>query len=164
MWHHLRARIDNVRLRVLLPNIQEHQTVDILRGLPEGSRLSPTLFGIFVADLIHASELQTQFPHDVKKLQTSLNLSLARAFHVYGDHTALLADTGVPPLSLVQYTHLAQLHFWLTKTHPCCYFIQKFYQVTSPQQPPPTPPPSTTTFRTHFTNSTLTPSWTLSHT
>ena len=38
MWHHLRARIDNIRLRVLHPNIQEHQTVDILRGLPEGSR------------------------------------------------------------------------------------------------------------------------------
>ena len=53
---------------------------------------------------------------DVKKLQNSLNLSLARALHVYGDHTALLADTGVPPLSLVQYTHLAQLHFRLTKT------------------------------------------------
>ena len=28
---------------------------------------------------------------DVKKLQTSLNLSLARALYVYGDHTALLA-------------------------------------------------------------------------
>ena len=53
---------------------------------------------------------------DVKKLQTSLNLSLARTLHVYGDHTALLADTGVPPLTLIQYTHLAQLHFRLTKT------------------------------------------------
>jgi len=63
MWHHLRARIDNIRLQVLHPNIQEHQPVDILRGLPDGSRLSPTLFGIFVADLIH--DLQTQFPHAV---------------------------------------------------------------------------------------------------
>jgi len=35
---------------------------------------------------------------DVAKLQTSLNLSLARALHAYGDHTALLVDTGVPPL------------------------------------------------------------------
>jgi len=25
-------------------------------------------------------------------------------------------DTGVPPLTLIQYTHLAQLHFWVTKT------------------------------------------------
>ena len=54
---------------------------------------------------------------DVTKLQTSLNLSLARALHVYGDHTALLADAGVPPLYLIQYTHLAQFHFRLTKTN-----------------------------------------------
>jgi len=59
-----------------------------------------------------------QSPTDVAKLQTSLNLFLARALHVYGDHTALLADTGVPPLTLIQYTHLAQLHFRLTKTRP----------------------------------------------
>jgi len=70
MWHHLRARIDNIRLRVLHPHIQEHQTVNILRGLPEGSRLSPTLFGIFVADLIH--ELQTKFPHAIINLAPGL--------------------------------------------------------------------------------------------
>jgi len=70
MWHHLCARIDNLRLRVLHPNIQEHQTVDILRGLPECSRLSPTLFGIFVSDLIH--ELQTKFPHAVINLAPGL--------------------------------------------------------------------------------------------
>jgi len=70
MWHHLRARIDNIRLGVLHPNIQEHQTVDILRGLPAGSRLSPTLFGIFVADLIH--ELQTKFNHAVINLAPGL--------------------------------------------------------------------------------------------
>jgi len=61
MWHRHCARINNIRLRVLRPNIQEHQNVDILRELHEGSRLSPTLFGIFVADLIH--ELYTKFPH-----------------------------------------------------------------------------------------------------
>jgi len=55
---------------------------------------------------------------DVAKLQTGLNFSLAHALHVYGDHTALLADTVVPPFNLIQYTHLAQLHFRLTKTQP----------------------------------------------
>jgi len=38
-----------------------------------------------------------------KKLQSGLNLSLARALHVYGDHTTLLADAGIPPLTLTHY-------------------------------------------------------------
>jgi len=66
LWHHLRTRVDAVWLRVVYPNIREHQTVDILRRLPEGSRLSPTLFSIFVADLIH--ELQNKFPHAAMNL------------------------------------------------------------------------------------------------
>ena len=69
MWHHLRARYHAVSLRVLHPGINEIQTVHILRGLLEGSRLSPTLFGIFVADLVR--ELSSKFPHVV--LNTSYN-------------------------------------------------------------------------------------------
>jgi len=53
MWHHFRARFDKIKLRVLHPGISAHHTADILRGLPAGSRLSPTLFGIFVAVLVH---------------------------------------------------------------------------------------------------------------
>jgi len=60
MWHHLRARFDKIKLRVLHPGISARHSVDILRGLPEGSRLSPTLFGILVADLVH--ELRAKFP------------------------------------------------------------------------------------------------------
>jgi len=55
---------------------------------------------------------------DITKLQTSLNLSLARVLHVYGDHTGLLADTRIPPLQLTRYVHLAQLNFRLTITRP----------------------------------------------
>jgi len=56
---------------------------------------------------------------DVKKLQTSLNLSLARALHVHGDHTALPAETGVPPLTLIQYTHHKTLiEMWITCLDP----------------------------------------------
>jgi len=60
MWHHLQAKFDKIKLRVFHPGISARHTVDILRGLPEGSRLSPTLFGIFVADLVH--ELRAKFP------------------------------------------------------------------------------------------------------
>jgi len=51
-------------------------------------------------------------------MQTSLYLSLARVLHVNGDRTALLADTGTPPLKLTKYVHLAQLYFRLTITKP----------------------------------------------
>ena len=80
-----------------------------------------------------------QSTSNVTKLQTSLNLSLARALNVYGDHTALLADTGVPPLNLIQYTHLTQLHFRLTKTHSDTLPATLFKTFNKPlaQQPPP---------------------------
>jgi len=53
MCHHLRVRFDKIKLRVLHPGISAHHTVDIIRGLPEGSRLNQTLLGIFVADVVH---------------------------------------------------------------------------------------------------------------
>ena len=41
---------------------------------------------------------------DVEKMQMSFNRSIVRALHVYEDHTVLLADTVIPPFTLVQYT------------------------------------------------------------
>jgi len=61
MWKHLRERCQVVKVHVLHPRILKNSSVDILRVVPEGSRLSPFLFGIFVADLIH--ELQENFPN-----------------------------------------------------------------------------------------------------
>ena len=63
MWKHLRERFHIVMVRVLCPRVSNSKSssVDILRGVPAGSRLSPTLFGIFVADLIH--DLKVQFPN-----------------------------------------------------------------------------------------------------
>jgi len=69
MWHHLRARFDKIKLRVLHPGISARHTVDILRGLPEGSHLRPSLFGIFVADLVH--ELRAKFPQRLFTLDTN---------------------------------------------------------------------------------------------
>ena len=66
MWYYLRAGFDKLKLRVLHPGIPTYYTVDILRGLPEGSRLSPTLFGIFVADLVH--ELRAKFTQQLSTL------------------------------------------------------------------------------------------------
>jgi len=63
MWKPLRQRFHIVKVRVLDPQISKSSSVDILRGVPEGSRLSPTLFWIFVADLMH--EFKVQFPNAI---------------------------------------------------------------------------------------------------
>jgi len=60
-WKHLRERFHIVKVRVFHPWIPQSSSVDMLREVPEGSRLSPTLFGIFVAALIH--QLKVQFPN-----------------------------------------------------------------------------------------------------
>ena len=61
MWKHLRVRFWSAYVRVLHPGIPAHERVEVLPGLPEGSKLSPILFGIFMADLVH--ELQRKFPN-----------------------------------------------------------------------------------------------------
>ena len=48
-----------MRIQVLNAIIEEGDEVDILRGLHELRRLSPTLFGICAAELIH--EVRTKF-------------------------------------------------------------------------------------------------------
>jgi len=54
----------------------------------------------------------------VKTLQASLNKSLSTTMHVYGHPTALLSDTGNPPLYITQNLHLAQLRFRLYSSPP----------------------------------------------
>ena len=60
MWELLKENSRKMRIRVLHPLITARNEVEVLRGLPEGSRLSPTLFAIFAADLIR--EQQVKFP------------------------------------------------------------------------------------------------------
>jgi hypothetical protein len=50
-----------VQVRVLHPLLGPERYTPALRGLPERSRLSPTLFGIFMAVLLRL--LQKEFPH-----------------------------------------------------------------------------------------------------
>jgi len=61
MWKHPRERFQIVEVRELHPRISKNSSVAILRGVPEGSRLNPTPFGIFVEDLIH--ELREKIPN-----------------------------------------------------------------------------------------------------
>jgi len=58
-WHLLKENFRGVRVRVVHTLIDQNDEVDILPGLPEGSRLSPTLCSICVAELI--LELRAKF-------------------------------------------------------------------------------------------------------
>jgi hypothetical protein len=78
-----------VRIRILHSLIAEDDEVEILKGLQEGSRLSPTLFGIFAAELIR--ELQVEFPHlRLPDITDKVELNWIGVF-LYVDDLALIA-------------------------------------------------------------------------
>ena len=93
-----------------------------LRYDKNSSQLTPTQnLGLWKSIVLPHFLQNLRYIHSdthIKKMQTILNLSLARVLHVYGNHTGLLTDTGIPPLQLTRYVHLAQLHFRLTITRP----------------------------------------------
>jgi len=151
MWHHLRARFHKIKLKVLHPGISTRHTVDILRGLPEGSSLSPTLFGIFVADLVH--ELRTKFPHAVIHLGHSPpnphNLRPGPTTHIwiggllYVDDLALLS---ICPRELQSMIHACQP--WSIQINTEKTKIMAFFETLAilrargdQHQPSPTMPP-----------------------
>jgi len=148
MWMHLRERFQVVKVHVLHPRISKNSSVAILRGVPEVSRLSPSLFGIFVADLIH--ELKEKFPNatiahngglrlivgilyvddlclistDAHELQMMINTCKTwcekARMQLNADKT-LLAETGIPPLYITQNLQLAQLRFRLHSSPPATF-------------------------------------------
>ena len=66
----------------------------------------------------------------VQTLQASLNTSLSTTLHVYGHPTALLVDTGIPPLYIIQNLQLAQLRFRLFSSPLATiqYFLWQLWQ------------------------------------
>ena len=61
VWRLLTSTYHLLQVRVLHPLLGPDRFTPILRGLLEGSRLSPTPFGIFMAELLRT--LQKEFPH-----------------------------------------------------------------------------------------------------
>ena len=89
----------SVRVRVLHALIEQNDEVDIFRGLPEGSRLSPALFGICVAEII--LELQAKFPLLQFPQITSIDdLNWIGAF-LYVDDMVLIARSPVQLQSMI---------------------------------------------------------------
>jgi len=58
-----------MRLCKIHQRIPTTSSVNILHEVPEGSRLSPTLFGIFVAGLIHEEDEGIGIASDVVKVK-----------------------------------------------------------------------------------------------
>jgi hypothetical protein len=50
----------------------------------------------------------------VAELQVALTRSLETCLHVYGEKTAILAKTGIPPLHYTQHAQLAQFRYRLS--------------------------------------------------
>jgi hypothetical protein len=99
IWQLLKENSRSVRVRVLHALIDPTDEVEILRGLPEGSRLSPTLFGICVAELI--LELRAKFPHLVFPEITSIDdLNWIGAF-LYVDDMVLIARSPAQLQSMI---------------------------------------------------------------
>ena len=61
VWRLLTSTYHLVQVRVLHPLLGPNRFTPIQRGLPEGSRLSPILFGIFMSELLR--QLEKDFPH-----------------------------------------------------------------------------------------------------
>ena len=61
--------------------------------------------------------LHLRYIHDealVSELQVALTRSLETCLHVYGEKTAILAETGIPPLHYTQQAQLAQFRYRLS--------------------------------------------------
>jgi len=87
--HLLKGNSRSARVRILHALVVQKDEVEILRGLPEGSRLSTTLFGICVTELI--LELLTKFPLlDLPELTSIDDLDWIGAF-LYVDDIVLIA-------------------------------------------------------------------------
>ena len=80
-------------MRVLRELIDQNNEVDILRDLPEGNQLSPTLFGTCVPELI--LELRTKFPLLQFPQITSIdNLNWIGAFLYVDDMVLIVRSPG----------------------------------------------------------------------
>ena len=57
---HLRALHHSVKIRVLHGYNPRDKFAELLKGLTEGGRLSPLLWGLYISTLVHS--LQARFP------------------------------------------------------------------------------------------------------
>ena len=69
-------------------------------------------FLLYLRYISAASQVQTL------QARATINRSLSTTLHVYGHPTALLADTGIPPLYIAQNLQLAQFRFRLHSSPP----------------------------------------------
>ena len=85
---------------------------------PSCAQCPTKLLNIWKACVLSHFLLYIRYIHSetqVTKLQAHLNRSLSTTLHVYGHATALLAETGIPPLHITQKLQLAQLRYRLKK-------------------------------------------------
>ena len=86
MWRVLQETYRTIKISVLHPLISESEFTKILQGLPEGSKLSPPLFGIFISELFEV--LKEKYPGAVTYTTSGMEWAGVIA---YVDDTVLIS-------------------------------------------------------------------------
>ena len=61
LWKHLRTLHNNLQYRIHQTFVPPSSFINVVKGLTEGGRLSPLLWGLYISDLVRT--LQQAFPH-----------------------------------------------------------------------------------------------------
>jgi hypothetical protein len=99
LWQHVRALHHTLKYRILHGHAANNPYIEIFKGLTEGGRLSPLLWGLYIADLI--TTIRRDFPDTALPSPYALTLM---AILLYVDDFCLIASTTTQLLAMMQTT------------------------------------------------------------
>jgi hypothetical protein len=99
LWQHVFALHRTLMYRILHGNATNNPYIEIKKGLTEGGRLSPLLWGLYVADLVNT--IRRDFPELALPSPYALTIL---AILLYVDDFCLIAISAAQLLSMMQTT------------------------------------------------------------
>jgi hypothetical protein len=99
LWQHVRALHHTLKYRILHGHAANNPYIEIFKGLTEGGRLSPLLWGLYIADLV--TTIRRDFPDTALPPPYALTLM---AILLYVDDFCLIASSVAQLLAMMQTT------------------------------------------------------------